>query len=154
MAAGDNLKGTSVAAPHIGQRSHDMLKKLIDDKGNDPVAGAAFGTLGAETANARAVPVTVTDFAGNAVEAAVRLHARVYDANMDPVASAVATITATTGTAVTTDAQAGLLVDTVADGTVTLTVTDATAALVGSLWLGVSPVDRVGPETFVEVPFT
>ena len=102
-------------------------------------------TPGVEAANA--IPVLVSQFDTNgAVDAAARnFIASLYDANGLESLVAAATITAGAGCAATsTDARPRLFCASLGTGTFSLTVTDVTGALAGTLYLVVEMVSQDG----------
>jgi hypothetical protein len=151
MSAAD-FNGTSLSPSHIGDRASKGLAAAYADKASENVL-IAFGDTGDEAANVRTQSLTVTSLGGDPVTSPVRLFAKLYDADMVPVLVGAGTLTAATGTAVTTDARPAMQVDTEADGTLDLDVFDVTTALAGDLIVGVRPVGRMGGEQFFNVTF-
>lgn len=95
----------------------------------------------AEAGNAIAVTINLKDAANADLSRAQRLHCRLYDASMlEAVVGSFTMAETGVGTEISTTARPALLVDTDANGDATVTVTDVSAAFVGTVYLEVVPV--------------
>jgi hypothetical protein len=138
--AGDHLRDDTVVAAHIGATTKPIRALL---------------SAGAESSNAIAVTVTAQDADGTALTGAKTFLARLYSASMEPLAPADWSLAETgAGSGLTTSGATGLIFDTGAAGTATITVTDDTAAFAGTVYLLVEPINQPGAKTYATLTFS
>lgn len=148
----NKFNGTSVSREHIGDKESDNLAALISDDDNEAAKFSA--SIGVEAADIIPVTLQAQSLGGKDLAKAVRVHARVYDANMVEALVGAATITASGGaSAVTGATQAAGLFDLGADGAGILSVEDISGALAGDLILELIPVNRPGVASYETLTF-
>lgn len=138
-----NYNGTALSPAHIGDEANASL---------DPVKAQL--TVGAEAANAIPITIQMLDASGKALRKATRVHLRLYSAAMIEALAAAYTMAASTGTEVSTTAQAALVVDTNALGQAVVAVTDVAGTSTDQLFLEAKPLDVPGATVLTSLTFT
>ena len=113
-------------------------------------------TVGVEASNAVPVVIQLKDSAGVNVARVQRLRLGLADSSLSGLASVAAQLSKTgggVGTVVSTAAKSSILVDTDANGVFSLTVTDVTAVLVGTMYLQIWPQNAPGVSEVVPIVF-
>ena len=151
MPSDADLNGTHLAGSHIGDKASDNLAAALF-AGTEPVKLSQV-SLAAEVGNARLLTLQVQDRAGRALAERVDFHLRSYGAAMIEELVAATSLTAVTGDAETTDAQAAAIFKSDTAGLIAVTVTDVSTALVGDIEILAEPVDREGPTQRFTVAF-
>lgn len=138
----------------------DDLAEAVDTLADRVIAREADlvitpGAPTAEVADARSVTITCADSNGVAV-AAAQVFIELLSGDATPAVAANQAFDLTTGTANTTDTPASnvSMLATADAGSLVVSITDKSAALVGSMWLKLTPAGRRGAVKFVEVAFT
>ena len=142
MGRNPKFDGTGLSPEHIGElvaASVDSLQLAVSD-GGEAGGGAA--------ANEFRVTLQVQDSDGKNFKEVTRLELFMFDANTEAVAAAAHTITAITGTVVTADAKANLVIDTDANGIAVVDILDVSTLLAAATWLRAEPINRTGKPTW------
>lgn len=109
--------------------------------------------LAAEAGDVIVATITVENTSGDAVEKVTSLLVELLDADAVAALSAAFTLTADTGTAVSTDVKAAMIVQTEADGTLDLSITDEGGASGLTVYLKITPLGAVGQVVYETVTF-
>ncbi len=130
----------------------DLLAARMTAREADLVLNVA---LADEADDARVATVTCVDSNGDAV-AAAEVFIELLDANATPADMATEAFNLTTGTANSGDlVDSNVAMRATADaGSLVVEIKDKSTALVGSLWLKLTPINRRGPARLIEVAFT
>ena len=143
----EKFDGTGISPEHVGDvvaASLDSLQLAVSDAGE---AG------GGAAANEFRVSLQVQDSNGKNFKAVTRLELFMFDANTEPEVVAAHTITAITGTVVTADAKANLVIDTDANGLAVVDILDVSTVLAADTWLRAEPIDRTGKPTWHKMTY-
>lgn len=111
------------------------------------------GAEGAVTAQTMRIVIQVVDQEGDDLDGVRRLHLSVLDDNAVPEVVGDYTLSVVTGTAVTTDAQPQLILDTDSTGLAVVDLLDVAGTSTDTVHLLASPVDLRGAPTMASATF-
>jgi hypothetical protein len=147
----EKFEGTSISPAHLGDALAIALTEATLRKSENYVAQ----TVGADTGNAVAITLQVTDALGAAVLGVKRIKLQLFEATMIPsIAAAWTMAMGAEGTIVSTTANATIVFDTNALGYADVDIADVVTGTAATLYSEATLLDAAGRRSLGTVTFT